>query len=326
MKEKRKSIDFINSICASRSQGLLGEQRLIRMAEAESLASAFDVLRESAFGGEINYSSAEYERVIESEEKALNAFVKEYAPSDEIEGYCLAPYDFYNAEVMVKCEKLGLSYEEYVGPIGAFSLEELQLLVKGKEQAIFPKELVRAVKEALLILEENGGGMAVGVIFVRAKYEYLTRIVKTGYLKEIISKEIDGLNLCSAIRANDVDLAISQYVHGGKLTVEAIKAIALRDKKALKLLLSSDCWIKDIALQAIDIANSGKPLVETERQLNGLSASRMLAGRYTESGGTYPFMLYYCRRKNEIACVRTALTGKANGLLAEEIKRRFITV
>ena len=76
MKEKRKSIDFINSICASRSQSLLGEQRLIRMAEAESLASAFDVLRESAFGGEINFSSAEYERVIESEEKALNAFVE----------------------------------------------------------------------------------------------------------------------------------------------------------------------------------------------------------------------------------------------------------
>jgi vacuolar-type H+-ATPase subunit C/Vma6 len=52
----------------------------------------------------------------------------------------------------------------------------------------------------------------------------------------------------------------------------------------------------------------------------------MIDGRYTENGGTYPFMLYYFKRKNEIACVRTVLTGKANGLLSDEIKRRLITV
>ncbi len=326
MKEKRKSIDFINSICASRSQSLLGEQRLIRMAEAESLASAFDVLRESAFGGEINLSSAEYEKIIEGEENALNAFVKEYAPSDEIEGYCLAPYDFYNAEVMLKCKSLGFAYENYVGPVGVFSLEELYLLVSGEEQAVFPKELINAVKEATFVLENDGGGMAVGVIFTRAKYEYLKRIVKTGYLRSIIAKEIDGLNLCSAIRANDVELAMEQFISGGKLNKDAVKAIALRDKNTLQALLSNDCWIKDVALRAIDIANGGKPLVETERELNSLSAKRMIEGRYTESGGTYPFMLYYYRRRNEIACVRTVLTGKANGLLSEEIKRRLITV
>ena len=326
MKEKRKSIDFINSICASRSQSLLGEQRLIRMAEAESLALAFDVLKEGAFGGEINFSCADFERAIENEENLLNAFVKEYAPSDEIEGYCLAPYDFYNAEVMLKCKKLGFAYENYVGPIGTFSLEELQLLVNGESQAVFPKELINAVKEGALALENQGGGMVVGVIFTRAKYEYLIRIVKTGYLKAIIAKEIDGLNLCSAIRANDVELAMAQYIKGGELSKDAVKAIALRDKKALHTLISSNCWIKDIALRAIDIANGGKPLVETERELNSLSAKRMIEGRYTESGGTYPFMLYYYKRRNEIACVRTVLTGKANGLLSEEIKRRLVTV
>ena len=296
------------------------------MAEAENLSLAFDVLKESAFGGEINLSCADFERVIENEENALNAFVKEYAPSDEIEGYCLAPYDFYNAEVMLKCKKLGFSYENYVGPVGAFSLEELFALISGEVKARFSKELINAVKEGSLALEKEGGGMTVGVIFTRAKYEYLVRTVKTGYLKGIIAKEIDGLNLCSAIRANDLDLAMAQYIKGGELSKEAVKTIALRDKKALQTLLSNNCWVKDIALRAIDIANAGKPLVEIERELNSLSAKRMIAGRYTESGGTYPFMLYYYKRRNEIACVRTVLTGKANALLSEEIKRRLITV
>ena len=326
MKDKRKSIDFINSICASRSQYLVGEQRLIRMADAEELSSAFDMLRESGFSGEISVPFTQYESVIDGEEIALNDFVREYAPSDEIESYCLAPYDFYNAEVLLKSIELGLSYESFVRTTGLFSVESLVELIEGKaNEKSFPSEMVKAVKRASEALDNGNGGMVVGAIFASAKYEYLKRIVKTGYIKQIIAKEIDGLNLCSAIRAGDSEIAISQYVAGGSLTKEEVSVIAMRDKKQVELLLSGS-WIKEIALQAIDLAVSGKPLVETERTLNSLSAKRMIDGRYTENGGTYPFMLYYFKRRNEIACVRTVLTGKANGLLADEIKRRLITV
>ena len=326
MKDKRKSIDFINSICAARTQYLVGEQRLIRMADADSLAAAFDMLRESGFSGEINLPFNQYESVIDNEEIALGQFVKEYAPSDEIECYCLAPYDFYNAEVLLKCAKLGLPCENFVRTTGLFSIEQLTELINGRaNEKSFPIELVKAVKLACEELENKGGGMVVGAIFASAKYEYLKRIVKTGYLKEIIVKEIDGLNVCSAIRAGDGEVAVSQYIAGGSLTKADVSVIAMRDKKQVELLLSGS-WIKEIALQAIDLAVSGKPLIETERTLNSLSAKRMIDGRYTENGGTYPFMLYYFKRRNEIACVRTVLTGKANGLLADEIKRRLITV
>ncbi len=326
MKDKRKSIDFINSICASRSQFLVGEQRLIRMADAEELSSAFDMLRESGFSGEISVPFTQYESVIDGEEIALNDFVREYAPSDEIECYCLAPYDFYNAEVLLKSIKLGLPYENFVRTVGLFSVESLIELIEGNaNEKSFPIELVKAVKRATEELDNGNGGMVVGAIFASAKYEYLKRIVKTGYLKEIIVKEIDGLNVCSAIRSGDSEIAISQYIAGGSLNKETISVIATRDKKQVERLLSGS-WIKDIALQAIDLVVSGKPLVETERTLNSLATKRMIDGRYTENGGTYPFMLYYFKRKNEIACVRTVLTGKANGLLADEIKRRLITV
>ena len=50
----------------------------------------------------------------------------------------------------------------------------------------------------------------------------------------------------------------------------------------------------------------------------------MIANRYLENMGTNPFVLYYLKRKNEIACARTILTGKANGLDSEQIKRRII--
>ena len=84
-------------------------------------------------------------------------------------------------------------------------------------------------------------------------------------------------------------------------------------------------WIKDLALLGVDAVANGKPIVDLERQLSSLEAQRMIDGRYVEQSGTYPFMLYYFKRKNEIACVRTILTGKANGLDGEQIKRRLIT-
>lgn len=325
MKQKRKTIEFINAVCASRTKKLVSSERLRRMAEAESLQVAFDILRESAFGGEATYSYRDYEKLIESEENLLCEFVKEYAPSDEIENYCLVPNDFYNAEVMLKSKLSNLDYNNYVQSLGIFSLKQLEDLVEGSNDKVYPKELVKAVQEGKVAFEKGGGGMAIGAIFAREKYAYLKRIVKTGYLKDLLVKKIDCVNLCVALRAGSEELAFAQFIGGGSLTEDQLKALISLDLNKIKAQFENH-HLKEVALQSVNAISKGQPLVETERFIASIEAERLIAGRYTEQTGTYPFTLYYFKRKNEIACVRTLLTGKANGLDAEQIKRRLVTV
>ena len=323
----KKTIEYINAICASRSVTLLGGERLRRMAESENLPLAFDILRESAFGGEstATYGYKDYEKVIEEEEKLLYSFVKEYAPTEEIKKICLQSADFYNAEVILKSKHLKLDYQPLIQNEGLLTQEELISLVENGKSENAPKELISAVNGAKEELSKGAGGMVVGVIFARAKYAFLSRITKTHYLKELLVKEIDGVNLCIALRAESWEHAQKQIIPKGSLTQEQLKAIQSRDKRLIATLLSNH-WLKEIAQEGVNSVLKGDPLIETERRLNSLSATRMIEGRYTEPGGTNPFMLYYFRRKNEISCVRTVLTGKANKLDADQIKRRLITV
>lgn len=167
--------------------------------------------------------------------------------------------------------------------------------------------------------------MAIGAIFTRAKFAYLTRVTKTDYLKKLLVKKIDGINLCVCLRAGDSQIANGQILKGGTLNQKQIDALASHDRDSVINLFEGH-WIKDFALLGVDAVANGKPIVDLERQLSSLEAQRMIDGRYVEQSGTYPFMLYYFKRKNEIACVRTILTGKANGLDGEQIKRRLITV
>ena len=56
-----------------------------------------------------------------NEEKLTLDFVREYAPDESCLSYFLLPYDFYNAEAIVKCVFSGNSADKYVGEEGFFT-------------------------------------------------------------------------------------------------------------------------------------------------------------------------------------------------------------
>ena len=153
MNVKVKTVEFSNGVCASREKVLVGAERLRRMAEAEGLSQAFDILRESAFGGDLNVNCSEYDRLIEQEESLLCEFVKEYAPNREILAFCLAEKDFYNAEVIVKCNHLKCDYNNLITVGGLFAISDIQSLVEEENANSLPKDLP---KELILAVKQRG--------------------------------------------------------------------------------------------------------------------------------------------------------------------------
>ena len=323
MNNNKKNTNYITAVCKSNENKLLGAERLRRMAEASSLQESFAILRENTyFGGEGDYSYNDFALLLKNEEKRLNDFVKEYLPDEECKCFCLYPDDFYNAEVLVKCEHLKLSPEKFLGQEGAFSVEQLEELLKG--QGKFPLELKRAVVDAKKALENGFGGMSVGKIFSKALYACLLRSVKSKYLKQLIKQEIDILNLSIALRCDSYDFAKDFFISGTTLSTECLKAVCEKNESAVKALIPQH--LSDIALESIRVAKDGKAFVSLEKKAGSLKVERMLEKRYEEIEGNNPFILYYCLRKNEIACVRTVLTGKQNGLDGDLIKLRMVTV
>lgn len=336
MKNKnRKNLTFINTICVSRGKGLVGGDRLNRMAEAASYGDAIGVLRESAFGGDFDGSQPfdDYDALVKKEECEFVEFVKEYAPDEASEFYFLAPYDFYNAEVLVKCANLGLNPDKYLSVEGTCSISAIKSLVSGEPVAEdFCAELKAAVCEANAAFKEGkADGAAINALFVRKKYECLLRVSGRTFLRGFIEKQINAADISVCLRSSDYLVAESMLIgtrlrggSGAFLTDGQIAALIERDEVKAGKLFGGE--LKEVVLNSIECAKKGKPLEALERFAGSLDAKKMLEGKYTELSGTQPFVLYCCIRKNEISCVRTVLAGKANGLDVERIKRMLLLV
>ncbi len=325
MNKKRKDVIFITGVCKSSETKLLGKERLNRMAEAKSLADAFSCVKETPFGGGEFCEAEDFESLIAKEQILLCDFVREYAPSDEIENFCLAPLDFYNAEVAVKCDFLHLDAQKYFDAQGLYSYRQISEIVSGLNKNVIP-ELICAVEESKTQLTKGAGGMKTGNIFALKKYEYLLRITKNDYLSDIVKRQIDALNISVALRCDDYESAKQQIIPVGNIDDKRLNALVSLKKEEIEKAFASNSELKNLALGAVSAKLKGEPFVSLEREYLSYGAQRMIDSRFTEQSGTKPFMLYYFKRKNEIACVRTILTGKANGLEPERIKQRILSV
>lgn len=320
MNKTDKNITYITATCKAMENKFLGRERLKRMADAPSEREAYAVLRETSFGG--GCDSADPEELLRAEEKDLLDFVREYAPDDGCLSFCLLPYDFYNAEVVVKCLYTGLDTAKFVGAEGLFSVEELTLAAKGEVLPNMPSELSGAMRDAEAALKAGKNGVATGTIFKRAEYSCLINKCKHGYLKEILVRKIDALNVSVCLRSNSSEDASTQLIDGGTLTSGQIAALCYKDETVADEAFSSSP-LKEVVIRSIDAAKNFKPLVELEKELNGGAAKRAYDGRYTEQSGIVPFVAYYLMHSYEAACVRIILSGKTNGLDGALITERI---
>jgi hypothetical protein len=98
------------------------------------------------------------------EESRLDAFIREYAPSETESAYLLAPRDFHNAKAFVKASYLGENPEKMLAPEGRIPVGILRDCVLGKDysalETVCP-DLVAACKEAQTLLAETPDGAKV---------------------------------------------------------------------------------------------------------------------------------------------------------------------
>lgn len=325
MNKTKKSITYITAACKAAENKLLGKDRIRRMTEAASEKDALAVLKESSFGGDAGDADA----LIRNEERRTLDFAREYAPDDACLYFCLLPYDFYNAEAVVKSLFNGYPVEKYVGENGLFTVEELIAVAEGRDKTAdgkavseMPKELVGAIRQAQAALKDGGNGVVTGTIMKRAEYSCMLRVCKHAYLKRMLVAKLDALDISICLRSGDEETAKSQLIDGGTLTPAQISALCQKDEKAVAAAFAGSD-LKELAIKSLKAACDGKPLVELEKEINGGAAKRMYDGRFTEQSGTLPFVAYVLRRMYETACVRTILSGKTNGLDGERIAERL---
>ena len=116
-----KDVIYTNGVIAAREKYLLKE-KLLRLCEGK-VEDAFRIILESGYGSGAEVEGAyDYEALIGAEERALDDFICEYAPSEADAAYLLAPRDFHNAKALLKAEYLHADAEKMLAPEGRISV------------------------------------------------------------------------------------------------------------------------------------------------------------------------------------------------------------
>lgn len=316
---------YTNGVIAVREKKLL-KDKVFRLCELGA-EDGFRMLLDSGFGGgaETVNSVYEYEELIEAEEGDVDAFIREYAPSEAEKAYLLSPKDFHNAKALIKAAHLGRESDGMLAGEGLISVELLADCVKRKDfSAIksFNAYLGGACEAVSVGLQEGMDGAQVGEIFEKAQYEYLSFVgKKKGVLKALISAKIDMTNILTAFRCENEETATEKYLSGGELTPQILSALFLQeDNKVLSAFKNTPYG--SFVRQCLAARAQKRPCTEAERILGGYDRAYFEERKF-ELSKNEPFLYYVYRRRQENANVRIVFGCLLAGLSEQETKKRI---
>ena len=298
---------------------LLGEDRLKRMLEGTA-EDALKILSEVGFGAG-NVAREDIDAVSSEETAKLCAFIKEAAPDKRTAGFFLYPYDFRNAEAIVKSKYL--KTEVVISPNGLIDVKELKEKIFTDSYGSLPTFMAKALFSAdKAFVEGNASGVYINSLFNKALYDELFGLkIKNKRLKQILCAKVDLINIGISLRTRDYEAAKKQYVHTGKLTEYDLRALCEADFDGIREKLRFSDY-KDEVYAALDGIESGAGLKEFEKKSDGFAVKLINKNRYG-SEGDFPFIRYCFYKLSDIANARIILVGLAGGLSAQEISDRL---
>ena len=316
-----KDMTYTNGVIAVREKFLLNN-KILKLCEAGA-EDALRSLTESGFGRGAEISSVyEYEALVAADERSIDGFIREYAPSNAELEYLLSPRDFHNAKALVKAVYLSLDTEKLLAPDGLIPAETILERIREKNLLPFSEELraaVTAAEEAFA--SGKASGAEIGLIFEKAQFAHLSAVCrKNPVLKKLITVKADMTNILTAMRSDGREHAEKCFVAGGSLSKIRLSKLFDGDATAFK-----DTPYFAFIKSCFEAKAAGLPLTRAEKTAESYEAEYFAAKKY-ELKRSQPFLYYVFRRRAENANVRILFAGLLAGMRDNEIKQRMRAV
>ena len=316
---------YTSGVIAVREKNLLKE-KILRFCELGA-EDAFRALLESGFGGGAENASNvyEYENLIAAEEMRLDAFIREYAPTETEKAFLLSPRDFHNAKALLKAAYLGADVGRLLAPEGLIKISLLSECVENKDfspLASLNARLCGACEAGSELLEENPSGAKLGEIFENAQYLYLSDLAKKRTaLRKILAAKGDMTNILIAFRAGNAENAKGKYLPVGTLTPEMLEKLFLEDKDKVREAFKNTRYAEFVK-SCLDAVEKHLPMTEAEKIAAVYDVEFFDVKKY-ELKKEEPFLYYVYRRRAENANVRIVFACLLAGMGEYEIKKRL---
>ncbi|MDR0936396.1 MAG: V-type ATPase subunit [Oscillospiraceae bacterium] len=314
---------YISSYIHAIELRLIGAAKLERMIAAPDPASALKVLEESGWKTARVQTPEQLEAVLSERRSDVFGELAGQVPNPALVDAFRVKYDYHNAKVLVKGAAAGIDGSRLLSGAGRIAPETLKAAFAENDLRNLPPTFSGAIVKAVEILAKTGDPQLADFELDRAYFEeFLALAVKSGseFLQKYAQITIDAANLRSGVRAKRTGQELfAALADGGAVPVREL----IRATESAELFLSQ---FKKSALSGVLEAAAGAfhggTFTELEKRIDEL-----LLGYLAESKkspfGDMSVAGYIGAVENEIAAVRTVMTGKYAGLDADTVRSRL---
>lgn len=311
---------FANAAVKTMESKLFGAEKLGRLSECDNLSDAVRILREGGFGAQSD--SDDYESMLANEEQTLETFVRKNAPKGAgFECFWLKT-DYHNLKTALKAKYFDMDDEDLYLSGGNRPAEEIKdaVVQEGKSLGEYMDKVT--IKVAALRSENALTPKAVDETADRAMYDEIAALVSARgvakVVKDYFRAEADLTNVLSYRRVIEAGMDYKAFancfVAGGAIPSDRFSRAFKDGQTGFELL-----GLTGLKSEGIDSTRAMEKAKE-EYLL------RLMTGMANDMFTVQPIMGYYLIKKAECRAIRTIMTGIANKLSREEIKRRIIKI
>lgn len=302
---------YLSACIHSWETRLLTPERREQLLSAPTDRDAARVLEEMGWPAFDPESEAALDQAVGRRREELFARLGKDMPDARILDVFRLPTDYHNLKVLVKSR--GEDCRRLLMAGGRWDPEQLLSDYRQRELRDFlPAETAQAVQQARQALAETGNGQACDLVLDGTCFRELTRLadaVDCPALTDYLRTRIDGVNLCSAVRAHRLrkgpDFLHRVLLEGGSVPPAALEEAAPADLRELYAATP----LREAAGLAEGICAGGGSMTALEKQCDN-AVLRLAAKARRTPFGVETALGYLIAAEAELTAVRTIMTGR----------------
>ena len=312
MKIKDTAFAYAVAKIRAKETQMLGQARLNRMADAETVEEVIAILREAGYSGDTQ------EEMLADELSGTYRLLTDISPIREAFRLFMVKSDYHNIKVLIKAAFLDRDYDFLLKSGGRIAPERLKDVLTSRVLTELPPTMQKAVLSATDTLTKTGNPQLADLILDQAAYEEMCGMAKetqSTFIQDLVTVMIDLANLRILLRVQkmgkNVDFLLRAFIPGGTIAAEALA-------RALPKPFAD--FVRTTPYR--DLADDAVHAAQFEQAAERYLLRRCKQSRYV-AFGLEPLVAYLLAKEHEIKQVRLILTGKKNALSAEQIKERL---
>ncbi|MFO8069754.1 MAG: V-type ATPase subunit [Alkalibacterium sp.] len=309
---------------------LLTRAHFERMLRSDSFDEVVNVLRETPYRNDVDRIKEDknYDSMFMNElHQTYNEMFK-IVPNKKLVELVVLRYAYHNLKVLFKEEITDQDLDHLFIPIGRYPISELRQAVRLGKSEVLPKAYMDSINEVKTDYEEYHNVQSVDIILDRRFFTHLRLLAdETGEtdIPALIERYIDYNNLSTLVRGmkqnRTRNFMLTVLSSSGSIPKSDLLDLMDKDLNAIAQSYKMTDY-RQLIDKAVDSDTGELSTVKVDYETDNAYMEKMREARL-ESFGPMPIVAYLYAKEIEVINLRLILSGKENGLSADQIRERM---